>query len=118
MPIELFGKSVNKVLLVAIGLLLSENGIVVLDDIETSIHHYHYTFLWELIFKWSNLFNIQVFASTCSQETYNSFNTVALQRQHQITACNIKMNRRYKSNQIYGTAVAPNLDQESVDGVS
>lgn len=46
----------------------SENGIILLDEIESNIHHSRYKELWELIREKAIKHNCQVFATTLSYE--------------------------------------------------
>ena len=50
-----------------------QNGIVLIDEIETGLHHSVQEKLWKAIFKWAQDLNVQVFATTHSNECIRVF---------------------------------------------
>ncbi|MBU3176415.1 ATP-binding protein [Clostridium estertheticum] len=68
MPLSSFGDGVKKVLTLASALINSENGVLLIDEIETAIH----TSALEKVFTWllkaCKRLNIQIFATTHSDE--------------------------------------------------
>lgn len=72
MPLSSFGDGIKKVLTLASALLSVENGILLIDEIETAIH----TSVLDSVFKWliesCKKMNIQIIATTHSNEALNS----------------------------------------------
>ena len=72
-PVNLLGGGMMKFLDVAFAMLNYRNGIVLIDEIENGLHHSVQEKLWDAIFTWSKRLNIQVFATTHSDECIRAF---------------------------------------------
>ena len=73
MPVNLMGGGIGKCLSVALGMLYYRDGIVIIDEIENGLHHSIQKTLWNAVFSWAQDLNIQVFATTHSNECINAF---------------------------------------------
>jgi predicted ATPase len=76
-PIKEEGDGLKRLLLIAAGLVLSKDKILLIDEFEVGLHHSVQKQLWEIIFKYAKEWNIQVFATTHSQDTIENFYYVA-----------------------------------------
>jgi AAA15 family ATPase/GTPase len=78
-PVFTFGDGLKRVLVLASYIALAQNGILLIDEIDTSIH----VSILSDIFKWfiaaCKKFNVQVFASTHSKEALSEMVTVAIE---------------------------------------
>ncbi len=72
-----FGDGVKQFIAVILSLFLNKNKIVFLDEIENGIHYSLLDSLWEIILTISKEQNIQVFATTHSEECIESYMKVA-----------------------------------------
>ena len=73
MPISTYGDGIKKVLSIANGLAKAQNGILLIDEIETAIHAKYYKDIFSFIQLASQKFNVQVFITTHSLEAIDQF---------------------------------------------
>ena len=69
MPIQLLGEGMVRLSEIAIDISSVTGGIVLVDDIDTGIHHSVLPIFWKAIFKLTKKLNVQLFASTHSAES-------------------------------------------------
>jgi len=72
-PVNLMGGGIASFLSVALAMLDMQDGVVLIDEIETGLHHSVQEKLWTGIFNWSEKLNVQVFATTHSDECIKAF---------------------------------------------
>ena len=72
-PVNLMGDGIVKFLYSAIAMLDTQNGTVLIDEIENGLHHSAQKALWKAILTWAEKLNVQVFATTHSYECVNAF---------------------------------------------
>ncbi|OUD16035.1 AAA family ATPase [Thioflexithrix psekupsensis] len=65
-PLGSMGDGMRRLLGIAIALVNSENGILLVDEIDTGLHYSAMEDMWRFVIQTANLFNIQVFATTHS----------------------------------------------------
>ena len=68
MPLSTYGDGIKKVLVLSNAIAGAANGILLIDEIETSIHQKYYDDIFRFIVKACNAFNVQVFITTHSIE--------------------------------------------------
>lgn len=68
MPISTYGDGIKKVLSIANAIALSANGILLIDEIDTSIHAKYYDDIFKFLLKASQEYNVQLFITTHSIE--------------------------------------------------
>lgn len=71
-PLQTFGDGLRKILQIAVILPSCQNGVLLLDEIETSIHSSHLESFFDWLFSSCAQLNIQVFATTHSLEAVDS----------------------------------------------
>jgi energy-coupling factor transporter ATP-binding protein EcfA2 len=76
-PINLMGGGVVKLLSTALAMLNTEDGFVLIDEIENGLGYSSQRRLWEAVFSWAQKLNVQVFASTHSMECIRAFSDCA-----------------------------------------
>ncbi len=78
-PVSLrsLGDGTQRLLGVTLAMLSTQNGIVLIDEIETGIHHSILMRIWRSIFALSKEYNVQVFATTHSLECIKAFSQAA-----------------------------------------
>ena len=72
-PLGSMGDGINKVLKIILSLVNSENGHLLIDEFENGLHHSSQDALWELIFNFAYENNVQIFATTHSDDSIFSF---------------------------------------------
>lgn len=68
MPIGMLGNGMNRFLSLALAFYRARNGILLIDEVENGLHHSVLQGVWDNLLYLSNTFNVQVFATTHSDE--------------------------------------------------
>lgn len=68
MPLSLMGDGMVRTLSIALSMLNSQNGVVLIDEVENGLHYSVLVSLWSLIARTARKLNVQVFAATHSDE--------------------------------------------------
>ncbi|MEL6867325.1 MAG: ATP-binding protein, partial [Bacteroidota bacterium] len=76
------GDGVRRILHIALSLANAQNNILLIDEIEMGLHYSAMEKLWQMIFKYAHAWDIQVFATTHSQDAIRSFHYVASEEQY------------------------------------
>jgi ABC-type branched-subunit amino acid transport system ATPase component len=71
--VKLLGAGMARFLSIALAMLDSRDGIVLIDEIETGLQPSAQRTLWDAISDWSRQLNVQVFATTHSSECIQAF---------------------------------------------
>jgi hypothetical protein len=71
-PIGSMGDGIWRMLGIALALVRSGNGILLIDEIDTGLHFTVMADMWRLIYKTAKRLNVQVFATTHSRDCYES----------------------------------------------
>jgi AAA15 family ATPase/GTPase len=77
MPLRSFGEGLIRILGIALTLANAKNGILLIDEFETGLHHQVQADLWKIIFRLANQLNVQVFATTHSWDCVEAFQEAA-----------------------------------------
>lgn len=72
-PLKAMGDGINRILNLTLALVNSDNGFLLIDECENGLHHSIQEKLWEIIFKIASKLDIQVFATTHSNDSINAF---------------------------------------------
>jgi len=72
-PVNLMGGGIANSLSIILAMLDSQDGIVLIDEIENGLHHSIQQKIWKAVFKWAQDLNVQVFATTHSNECIGAF---------------------------------------------
>ena len=65
-PINSMGQGMSKILILGMLIIRSENGVLLVDEIETGLHYKAQTDMWRLLIKTAQELNVQIFATTHS----------------------------------------------------
>ncbi len=76
-PLSLSGDGMNRLLGLVLALANSQNGTLLVDEIETGLHYSVLSDVWRLIFRFAHASNTQVFATTHSWECIEAFQEAA-----------------------------------------
>ena len=72
-PIQILGEGMTRVARLVLAISAAENGIVLVDEIETGLHYSVLSKVWKAIDEASRRFNTQIFATTHSFECAEAF---------------------------------------------
>ncbi|MDR1962214.1 MAG: ATP-binding protein [Planctomycetaceae bacterium] len=76
LPLKSMGDGINRILTMILALVNSENGFLLIDEFENGLHYTIQEQLWKIIFLMSRKLNIQVFATTHSEDSIRGFESV------------------------------------------
>ncbi len=68
-PINLVGDGIRRILAIILAIYDARNGVVLIDEIENGLHYSALQPLWNAVFKASQKFDVQLFATTHNIET-------------------------------------------------
>jgi|APTNR8051073442_1049403.scaffolds.fasta_scaffold00322_2 AAA15 family ATPase/GTPase len=94
-PISLknFGEGTNRLLMIALALVSAKDNILLIDEIDLGLHYSVHEQLWELIFQFAKEWNIQVFATTHSQDCLSAFSYVANRDEYKEMGLSLRLQR-------------------------
>lgn len=75
-PLKSMGDGINHILSIILALVNCENGCLLIDEIDNGLHYSVQENLWRVVFDLAKKLNIQVFATTHSNDCINSFTEV------------------------------------------
>ncbi|KAA6317279.1 ATP/GTP phosphatase [termite gut metagenome] len=76
LPLQSMGDGINRILTIILALVNSGNGFLLIDEFENGLHYTVQEQLWKIIFELSESLNIQVFATTHSEDCISGFQNV------------------------------------------
>ncbi|WP_153796463.1 AAA family ATPase [Foetidibacter luteolus] len=76
LPLRSMGDGINRILTIILALVNCDNGFLLIDEFENGLHYSVQEKLWEIIFHLSKVLNIQVFATTHSEDCIAGFENV------------------------------------------
>ena len=82
-PVNLLGDGIRRILSISAKILDTDNGIVLLDEIENGLHYTSMNVFLKLIIKVAELQNIQLFITTHSRETLITMKKILSQKEFQ-----------------------------------
>ncbi len=77
LPLYSLGDGMLRALSISLALVNAKDGILLIDEFENGIHYSAQTELWQFIFKLAHRLNVQVFATTHSQDCIEGFQKAA-----------------------------------------
>ncbi len=81
-PVSLMGEGMVRVLSIASTMANNKDGIVLIDEIENGLHYSVLPHLWKMIFETARTLNVQVFATTHSDECLHAASQVVQQNSY------------------------------------
>lgn len=76
LPLKSMGDGINRILTIILALVNCDNGYLLIDEFENGLHHSVQEQLWKVIFSLSEKLNIQVFATTHSEDCILGFENI------------------------------------------
>lgn len=93
-PINRLGEGYTRLFTIAVGILSVPNGYLLIDEIDTGLHHGIMNEVWNHIFRISKQHNVQIFATTHSADCVKSFAEVGSQKEYKHDARLIRLYRK------------------------
>lgn len=91
-PLRNLGEGMNRMFGIALSLINSGNGILLIDEIESGLHYSIQPDMWRLIFQVAYHLNVQVFATTHSWDCIEAFQQAA--QEHKEEGLLIRLEQR------------------------
>ena len=76
-PLKKAGDGLNRLLSIALALVNAKGKMLLIDEFEVGLHHSVQEKLWEIVFGYAKKWDIQVFATTHSEDTIHAFTNIA-----------------------------------------
>ena len=76
-PIRSLGEGVWRMLGLALNIVNSRDGILLVDDIDIGFHHTVMQGMWKFLYSAATTYNVQVFATTHSRDCYESLAVIS-----------------------------------------
>lgn len=76
LPLKSMGDGINRILTIILALVNAEGGMLLIDEFENGLHHTVQEQLWKMIFLLAEELDIQVFATTHSEDCIRGFENV------------------------------------------
>ena len=76
LPLQSMGDGINRILTIILALVNTDNGYLLIDEFENGLHYSVQEKLWTIIFELSRKLNIQLFATTHSEDCIKGFESV------------------------------------------
>lgn len=100
-----FGDGAQRALVLAVALVSARDNILLIDEFEAGLHHSVQESFWKIIFKFCREWNVQVFATTHSNDTIAAFAKAATERQDYDDALYLRLNK--VNHEITATSYMP-----------
>jgi len=81
LPLKNLGQGMLRMLQLVLSLVQAKNGFLLIDEFENGLHYSVQPKVWNMLFILAKKFNIQVFATTHSKDTVESFGKIWKQDQ-------------------------------------
>ncbi len=108
-PLSSMGEGMSRLLTIAMSLVTSEDGVLLVDEIETGLHYEAQTDMWRLILETAKELNVQVFATTHSWDCIAAFQEALSQVEDQ------SIGKLFRLDKKYGKLRAVEYDAEKLD---
>ncbi len=95
-PLKAMGDGINRILNLTLALVNSDEGFLLIDECENGLHHSVQEKLWDIIFDIASKLNIQVFATTHSNDSINAFAKV-LEKDNKVDGSLYRLERKKDS---------------------
>lgn len=90
-PIQSMGDGINRILTIILAMINADNGYFLLDEFENGLHHSVQEQLWKVIFQLTKKLNIQVFATTHSNDCIAGFEQILNDKTNKVSGKLIRL---------------------------
>lgn len=89
-PLGVMGDGMWRMFAISVALANCANGLLLVDDIDTGLHHTVMDRMWRLISQAAQQLNVQVFATTHSRDCFESLAVICTEAPHDSRAVSIQ----------------------------
>lgn len=93
-PLRNLGGGVIRLLEILLSLVNTQNGVLLIDEFENGLHYTIQPKAWEVIFRMADLLNVQVFATTHSEDAVRAFQQTAMQQENEKAGVILQLAKR------------------------
>jgi ABC-type multidrug transport system ATPase subunit len=93
-PLGSMGDGMRRILNLAIALVSTENGVLLVDEIDTGLHYQAQTDMWRLVIETAKRLNVQVFATTHSWDCVCAFQEALGQTEDPLVGKLLRLSQR------------------------
>jgi hypothetical protein len=94
-PLSSMGNGMNRILILAMALVSTEKGVLLIDEIETGLHYEAQLDMWRLVLKTAQDLDVQVFATTHSWDCIAAFKEALQEIEDQSVAKLFRLDSKY-----------------------
>jgi AAA15 family ATPase/GTPase len=94
-PLSSMGDGMNRILTLAMALVSTEKGVLLIDEIETGLHYEAQLDMWRLVLKTAQDLDVQVFATTHSWDCIAAFKEALQELEDQSVAKLFRLDSKY-----------------------
>jgi AAA15 family ATPase/GTPase len=94
-PLSSMGDGMNRILTLAMALVSTEKGVLLVDEIETGLHYEAQLDMWRLVLKTAQDLDVQVFATTHSWDCIAAFKEALQELEDQSVAKLFRLDSKY-----------------------
>jgi AAA15 family ATPase/GTPase len=94
-PLSSMGDGMNRILTLAMALVSTEKGVLLIDEIETGLHYEAQLNMWRLVLKTAQDLDVQVFATTHSWDCIAAFKEALQELEDQSVAKLFRLDSKY-----------------------
>lgn len=106
-PLKNLGDGAQRMLSLAIALVMAKDNVLLIDEIETGLHYSVLEKIWEILFTYSKELNVQVFATTHSQDALRAFTYVLEKPENNDKGVFFRLQQNRKDGQIEAIRYEP-----------
>lgn len=110
-PLSSMGDGVLRILQLALGLFQAKGGMLLIDEFENGLHHTVQYQVWDKLFKLAQELNVQVFATSHSNDSIHAFAKAAIESPEQGVLINLAKSALADSK---GAVLASIYDEEKL----
>lgn len=82
LPLRSMGDGINRILTIILALVNADRGYLLIDEFENGLHHSVQQKLWQIVFELAEKLNVQVFATTHSNDCIHAFESILNNDRH------------------------------------
>lgn len=113
-PVNLLSTGVTKIMSVVLGMSNQQGGMVLIDELENGLYWDRLPSIWRALVRFSKQYNVQVFASTHSQECLEAAASAADENEDEFSLLRVeKANGHSIVRQFSGTSLRASMDVEA-----
>jgi AAA15 family ATPase/GTPase len=94
LPLQSMGDGMNRILTIILALVNASDGYLLIDEFENGLHYTTQSQIWKIIFKLAKQLNIQVFASTHSNDCISGFEKALNKPNNSVTGKLIRLDNK------------------------